>query len=316
MRYTRVSFHLNQYTASNSSLNPNWILLDSESTDHFFANPDLLTDLKHHPGNETLRMQSSGGIIDTNQQGRFGELEVWYHPMALGNVLSLARLEQKCRVVMDTSQYDNAFYVYLSPTHFIKFECVDPGLYVYDATRVDLPKLRQAFNFLNTVENKSLYRTPDLRKADDALMLHRKLNHMAKDKFQRIIRDNWICNNPVTINNVHQSQHIYGSSIPSLKGRTRYQAPPRVADATEIITLPAQVYENLKHVTLCIDFHYVNNNLVLHSISRNINYRTVSFPSTRSKKSILSELKIILQKYNARGFNVTEIHVDNEFYKI
>ena len=69
-------------------------------------------------------------------------------------------------------------------------------------------------------------------------------------------------------------------------------------------------------MTLCIDFHYVNNNLVLHSISRNINYRTVSFPSTRSKKSILSELKIILQKYNARGFNVTEIHADNEFYKI
>ena len=56
VRYTRVSFHLNQYTASNSSLNPNWILLDSESTDHFFANPDLLTDLKSHPENETLRM--------------------------------------------------------------------------------------------------------------------------------------------------------------------------------------------------------------------------------------------------------------------
>ena len=122
-------------------------------------------------------MQSSGGTIDTNQQGWFGDLEVWYHPQALGNVLSLARLEQKCRVVMDTSQYDNAFYVYLSSTHFIKFECVDPGLYAYDASRVDFPKLRQAFHFLNTiVDNKSLYRNRDLRKTDDALVLNRKLN--------------------------------------------------------------------------------------------------------------------------------------------
>jgi len=151
---------------------------------------------------------------------------VWYHPQALGNVLSLARLEQKCRVVMDTSQYDNAFYVYLSPTHFIKFECVDPGLYAYDASRVDLPKLRQAFHFLNTiVDNKSLYRNRDLRKADDALVLNRKLNNVAKDKLQRIIRDNWIRNNPITINDVHPSRHIYGPSIPSLKGRTCYQAP-------------------------------------------------------------------------------------------
>ena len=315
VRQTRVSIQFNQYTASHTSLNPYWILLDSESTDHFFANQALLTDVRNHPNHETLRMQSSGGTLDTSQQGRFGDLVVWYHPGALGNVLSLARLAQKCRVVMDTSN-DNAFYVYLSPSHFIKFECMDSGLYVYDASQTDLPKLRQAFHFLNTVvDNKALYRQRDIRKADDALILNRRLNHIAKDKFQRILRDNWILNNPTTINDVNRSRHIYGPSIPSLKGRTRYQAPPRVSDSSDIITLPASVYENLKHVTLCVDFHYVNGNLVFHTISRNINYRTVSFPNSKSKKSILRELRIVLQKYNARGFVITDIHADNEFYK-
>ena len=99
-------------------------------------------------------MQSSGGFVDTDQQGHFGCLNVWYHPRALGNVLSLALVETKCRVVMDTGQYGNAFYVYLSDEHFIKFECLHPGLYVYDASHTDIPKLRHAFNFLTTVSEK------------------------------------------------------------------------------------------------------------------------------------------------------------------
>ena len=44
---------------------------------------------------------------------------------------------------------------------------------------------------------------------------------------------------------------------------------------------------------LCVDFHYVNGVTVFHSISRKVDYITVSFPTSQSKNSIISELKEI-----------------------
>ena len=69
-------------------------------------------------------------------------------------------------------------------------------------------------------------------------------------------------------------------------------------------------------MTLCVDFHYVNEITVFHTISRRINYRSVSFPLSRSKATILNELKKIYKIYSARGFKITDIHADNEFKKI
>ena len=55
---------------------------------------------------------------------------------------------------------------------------------------------------------------------------------------------------------------------------------------------------------------------VFHSISRRLDYRTVSFPKSRSKASIVNELKEIFKLYNAHGFRIAEIHADNEFAKV
>ena len=112
-----------------------WNLLDSESTDHFFYNSSLLTDIKDVPNGDMLRMHSSGGHIDTTKKGMFGSLPVWYHPNALGNVLSLALLQEKCTVEFN-SRIENAFNVHLNPTTILKFTCQAPGLYVYDATNL------------------------------------------------------------------------------------------------------------------------------------------------------------------------------------
>ena len=56
-----------------------------------------------------------------------------------------------------------------------------------------------------------------------------------------------------------------------------------------MIAIPKTVHKEFKHVTLCIDFHLVNGVAVLHTISRRINYGTVSFPLNRSRVSIMKE---------------------------
>ena len=304
---------MNQHNISH--INPKWILLDSESTDHIFQNESFLTDVKSTTDGEMLRLHTSGGILDTYQKGHFGGLTVWYNPKCLANILSLALVAEQYRVTMDTD-IENAFTVHISERHVMKFTRVSPGLYLFDASNVDMSKLRNAFSFLNTVsDNKKLFRARDVRKADDAVRLNRRTNHIAKDKFAWIVSGNKITNNPITVGDVNRSKLIYGPPLPPIKGRTRYQESPRVDDVT-IIQLPKALHEDLKNVTLCIDFHYVNEVTVFHSISRRIDYRTVSFPLSRSKATIINELKDIYKIYNARGFKITDIHADNEFHKI
>ena len=137
-----------------------------------------------------MRLHTSAGSIDTHSKGKFGGFDVWFNPTCLANILSLA-------LVMDTATA-NSFNVHILEGHVIKFSLIRPGLYLLDTTVVDIHKLRQSFSFFNTVDqNKKHFGKREVRKADEALLLHRKSNHVAKDKFLRIVKNNLICNNPV-----------------------------------------------------------------------------------------------------------------------
>ena len=299
-----------------ANINPNWILLDSESSQHLFKNRRLLRDVEAVTNGESLRLYTNGGYMDTNQKGKFGNFLVWFNAESLANILSLALVTEEYRVTMD-SDVEDALIVHLSQQHRIKFKKDPRGLYYLDTTKLDLSKLTRAFNFLSTVkENKKMYGIRDIRKADEANALNRKVNHQAKDKYLRIIKDNWIRNVPFTVGDVRRSHDIYGPPIPPIKGRTRYQEAQRISDAHDIIQIPKQMYDNLKHVTLCVDFYFVNGVEVFHSISRKIGYRTVSFPINRTKSTMLSEINDIFKIYNSRGFKIIEVHADNEFEKI
>ena len=162
-----------------------------------------------------------------------------------------------------------------------------------------MSKLNVAFTFLNTVaSNKASFGQRDVRKADEAILLNRQTNHMAEEKFVRVVKDNWIRNCPVTVGDVRRSHKIYGPPLPPVKGRARYQSSPRVKE-TDIVQIPRSMHEELKHVTLCADFYYVNGVTVFHTMSRRIDYRTVSFPLSRSQASIVNELKDVFKVYNA-----------------
>ena len=68
-----------------------------------------------------------------------------------------------------------------------------PCIYYFDASNIHMSKLKLTFSFLNSVsENKKLFKNQEVQKATDAVMLNRKTNHIAKYKFVRIVKDNWI----------------------------------------------------------------------------------------------------------------------------
>jgi hypothetical protein len=77
--------------------------------------------------------------------------------------------------------------------------------------------------------------------------------------------------------------------------------------------IPAPILQHHRNVTLCVDFFYVQGIVFLHTISRNIGFRTVSQVPNRAKSTILCELKTVLNIYSARGFTVHDVHADAKF---
>ena len=129
------------------------------------------------------------------------------------------------------------------------------------------------------------------------------------------MKDNWIRKNLLTVSDVQRSHVIYGPPIPPLKGCVRYQNLSRIPEF-EAVDIPKALHDDLKNVTLCIDFHFVNGVTIFHTISQRLGYRTVSFRLSRSKASIVAELKNVYKKYNSRGFFITDIHADIELKKL
>jgi hypothetical protein len=66
-------------------------------------------------------------------------------------------------------------------------------------------------------------------------------------------------------------------------------------------------------VTLCVDFFFVQGIGFLHTISRNIGFRTIAPVPDRSRKTILKELQTVINLYRARGFTICDVHGDQEF---
>ena len=128
------------------------------------------------------------------------------------------------------SEDENMFLVHISEVHVIKFiHGPSPCLYYFSANNIHMSKIKLAFSFLYTVSrNKKRFMNREVQKSTDAFMLNRKTNHIAKERFAYIIKDNWIRNNPITVRDVRRSHKIYRPPLPEIKGIMRYKESPRI----------------------------------------------------------------------------------------
>ena len=122
-------------------INPNWVLLDTCSTDNVFCNRKLLSSIRKCKAGEDLRLLTNGGFADYDQIGHCDlfKTDAHYNPDSIANVLSFMKLSNTpgIRITADTAN-DKCLTVHMEDDNSsFKFTPCDDGLYYYDVNTVN-----------------------------------------------------------------------------------------------------------------------------------------------------------------------------------
>jgi hypothetical protein len=158
MTLTQYALMLAQsaHAKCNHGIDPDWILLDSQSTMSVFKNANMLANIR--PSGRVLRAVTNGGYQDSTMVGDFANLgEVWFNIESIANILSLAEVRKVCRVTMDTST-EPALHVHRLDGTVMKFVEHESGLYVYKDDGNATNNHVVAYTMVSTVaEHKKLF---------------------------------------------------------------------------------------------------------------------------------------------------------------
>jgi hypothetical protein len=189
---------LNQ-SQSQSILLPGSIIVDSGSTFNCFCERNLVSDI--HTCDPFNTFSNGGGMTYTHKGtiNVFKELNCYYNPECLVNIISLDLLQRKYHTIFD-SEKKNAFTVEVSDTLTITFEGFGSGLYFVN---LKTPVTAYRFSLLNTVkENKEFFSRCEVEGAEAAREQQGQIGWPSDQEYHEIIRDNLLKNSKATLDDL------------------------------------------------------------------------------------------------------------------
>jgi hypothetical protein len=289
------------------------ILLDSDSTDTVFCNPEYVTNIVNT--DKALEIMTNGGPMVSQQRCQVPHLgEHWFNKDSITNIMALCDVTEKFRVTMDSSK-EKALLVHM-PHKVLRFKQMKGGLYAMNpkdpTNNGSIPgqshlgqTLEENMAFLSPRQQKRAYR---------ARQLYDAMGTPTVDDLKAMIRMNLIRNNIVTTEDVNLATKAFGAEIGNIKGKTTRSRPKPVM--SNIIEIPDELLEVQRDVTLSMDGMMVNSLKFLTTISHEIFYRTAQYVSSAVASVYDQRLEEIIRLYKHGQFQVTEIHCDNEFHKV
>lgn len=279
--------------------------LDSMSSVDVFGEQRLLSNIRTVP--HSMRIICNAGAVLVTQMGTFqGYGEVWYHPAAIANILSLSNVRRRFRVTFDSST-GNRFVVHrLDGTNRV-FLPTEKGLY---ASQVH--DQNDQVVMLSTVkENKKSFTRREVNRAEQARRLMAVIGRPSEQQLCDILNNRQLINSDISGQDVLNARKIFGPEVGSLKGKTVRRKEPYVNLTARPI--PADIMERHREVVICFDIMYINNIAFLVSVSRSIKFCTAEALQNKQAGTLLTGLKRIKMIYAQRGFRVNKAAGDNEF---
>lgn len=284
------------------------VLLDNQSTVNIFNNKSLLQDIQ--PLAEHVTITGVGGAqMHCKLAGVhpvFGQ--VLYHPNSVANIISFAALREKHAITYNPER--NQFIVQYAPTHRMVFKCID-RLYRHKALPIwNIHKLLGTTDniaLVQTVDNiKQMYTTREVKAAELARQLFRRLGRPSSKEFRKMIRKGTLLNCPVTIQDVERADQIYGKELGTLKGRTTRQRPKHIHVPKRHMTR-----KNPK-IVLAMDIVTIEGVSFLATVSRRLKLITTVRLQSHEGPEVIGAIKSIINDYTRHGYQIDTILCDGE----
>ena len=280
------------------------ILLDNQSTVDLFCNRKLVQytfDVDH-----SMTVKGNGGSLTTSTKAMVKNYgEVWFHPSAITNILSLKQVRRKFRVTYDGENGNSIFSVHKPNGTLVQFVMHPDGLHYHDTG------CRELVLVTTVKDNEQGYSRRQIAAAKAARTLQSIVGHPSTADLKSVLRSNQVANCPVTPADVDRAEAIYGPSVPILKGKTVRKTPlPVVSD---YVAVPPSILEKNRYVTLAGDIFFVNSVPFFGTISEHLRLTTTEYLPKRTGTLIVAALKRVKALYSKRGFLVKRALMDGEF---
>lgn len=279
--------------------------LDSMSSVDVFGERALLTNIR--TVSDSMRIVCNAGTVVVTQMGTFkGYGDVWFHPEAIANILSLNNVQKQFRVTYDSADGDQ-FAVHKEDGSARVFTPTERGLYVSQVTGT-----KRKIMMMNTVrENMKSYTKREVRRAEEARRLMTIIGRPSEQQMKRILDERQLKDCVIKGQDIINARNIFGPDVGSLKGKTTRRKEPHVELMTRPI--PEDILQRHREVTVCFDIMFVNGTPYLVSISRAIKFCTAEALENRRSETLLEGLRRIKATYARRGFLMNRAAGDNEF---
>jgi hypothetical protein len=262
-----------------------------------------------------LTIYTNGGSEHFDSKGKLTMLpiDVHFNSKSMANIFSMKDVVSlpNVKVTMDSDK-ERALIVEFQGQVF-KFEECANGLYYYDTVGGIKSKNEIIpYSFLETVQaNKEYFTRQEIKGAEKARLIQQEIGWPSSSTFKTIIGKNLISNSGITIDDINRAEAIFGTPTPLLKGKIIRKLP--IQNKVQKIPLPIPIADRHKKIQLYLDFFFVNGYAFLHTKSSKINFITSQICTSRSQGQIIQALNTIKNIYETRGFQITDVHGDNEF---
>jgi hypothetical protein len=148
-----------------------WVLINTASTVNVFCNKEFVRDIRKAT---PLVVHTNAGTFTVREKAKLPwcDMDVWYDPTAITNVLSFAIMQEKFPHIYDNSKAD-AFIV-KTPSGDLQFKPLSKNLYVYKPRNGESePSVNETNKLATLKENKSFYTNQQIERAKQARALAR-----------------------------------------------------------------------------------------------------------------------------------------------